>query len=207
MRLNIEIVYFMLATITYITCKIIAIIQATLFLIYRSSLMLCLFYKVQLLYKHRSVKVANGLTLFRFGLLLILIRFGFNIAHILLINPEVIDGICKANNYRSQIAAWGFIGTDFLIEIYLSINIMRLLMHAKKNGNSYNFDNSFDAVIIWCIIRITIALILNLITAITIMNVASAIHIQTLNVVVCIAMSYSLTYDKDVIRFIRKQIN
>src|SRR5688572_29753639 len=74
-RLNIEIIYFMLPLTM---CKSIAFTQAAAFLIYRTSLMLCLFYKVRILYRHNLAKAINRLSLLGFGLFLILLRIGIN---------------------------------------------------------------------------------------------------------------------------------
>jgi len=219
-KLNFDLVYYMLSpNVTFIACKTIVLINAIVFLIYRTSLVICLFYKVILICDNKQ-------RLFS-GLLLILVRIGFQIVHTALIKPEVEGSKCKANLFKNLITTWGFIGTDFLIEIYLAYKVIILMNIAKRKSNYYFHCTGsdptssrlscnirklssretyrvFNAVIFWFIIRILMAILLNLITILN-TGIIPNLHvtiISTLNLFICIAMSLLLTYSKDIISYL-----
>ena len=207
MKLNFELVYYMLTpNITYNTCKAIAFVHALVFLIYRSSLIICLFYKV---------KVISGKAekLF-FGIFLILVRTVFQILHIVMLTPEVENTKCKVNLFSNLITTWGFVATDFIIELYLAFKVITIMNTAKKKSN-YNYNNDYgcntvdtyrvlNAVIFWYSIRILMAVLLNVATAFN-TRIISDLHIlviPTLNLFICISMSLLLTYCKDIISYL-----
>lgn len=212
-RLNFEAIYFIISpNISLSTCKAIAFIHAIVFFIYRSSLILCLFYKVKLL-----CELKNSLYL---GLSLIILRVIFQIIDIVLIKPEIESSICRPNLLNNSITTWLYVIMDFIIELLLSYLVIRFMNKAKKsikneminnskasNSTLISYKNSFkiyNSIIFWFMIRIIIALFLNVITSlnttsISKMNVAL---ISTFNIIICIIMSIVLTYSKDIIKYL-----
>ena len=165
-----------------------------------------MFYKVKII-------CDNNQRLFS-GLFLICIRIGFQIVHTALIKPEVEESRCKSNLFKNLITTWGFIGTEFLINIYLTYKVIIIMRNAKRKSNYFHCTNStsshlsndtrnsssretyrvFNAVIIWFTIRILMAILLNLVTTLStgiIANVHMTI-IPTLNFFICVAMSLLL---------------
>lgn len=199
--------------ITHFACKSIVVTHAVLFLIYRSSLIICLFYKVKVICNYRQ----NLL----FGILLIFVRTVFQIVNTTLIKAEIDRSKCKVNLFKNLITSYGFIGIDFIIELYLAIKVIIIISDAKKRiftNNNFSAENDkdlmfstrneniriFNSVIFWFSIRILIAVILNIITILSTV-VISNLHvtvIPTLNFFICILMSLFLTYSKDIITYL-----
>jgi hypothetical protein len=206
--------------VTLVTCKTIALMHALIFLIYRTSLVVCLFYKVKL--------ISNNKQRLYFGYLLLFVRIVFQTVHTALIKPEVKESVCKANLFKSLITTWGYIGTDFLIEIYIACKVIKLMRIAKSDYTKYwtnlssndsNFIPSsssdrnfyiietykvFNAVIYWFTIRILMAILLNFATTLN-TGIIHELHItiiSTLNFIICVSMSLLLTYSKDIISYI-----
>jgi hypothetical protein len=203
--LNFELSYFMLSpSITHITCKTIAFLHALIFLIYRTSLIICLFYKVKVIC-YKTDKLF-------FGIFLIFVRTIFQIIQISLLKPEVENTKCKVNLFNNLITTWGFVATDFIIEIYLAFKVIVIMNIAKRK--SYCSENEYgsikktisilNSVIFWFSIRILIAVLLNLVTVLNtgiILNLNLAV-IPTLNFFICISMSLLLTYCKDIVSYL-----
>lgn len=213
MKLNFELIYYMLSpNIKFITCKSIAFIHALVFLIYKSSLVICLFYKVKVICDKKD-------KLF-FGMFLIFVRTMFQIIHTSLLKPEVENTKCKVNLFKNLITTWGFIGTDFIIELYLAYKVIIIINIAKRKSYSDTENDTeklsnretfrvLNAVIYWYSIRILMAVLLNVVTALS-TGIIPNLHmtiIPTLNFFICILMSLLLTYCKDIITFLTHMQN
>lgn len=101
---------------------------------------------------------------------------------------------------------------DFAIDIFVTVRLVIVLTKANKNKskastasartNMRGKNTLFTAVMWWAFIRVVIATLLNVITTIDVLKVYGndSLTIPTLNFIVCVAMSYVITYDRDIVK-------
>ncbi|CAJ0644753.1 1456_t:CDS:2 [Entrophospora sp. SA101] len=115
-----------------------------------------------------------------------------------------------------------YVGLDFLIDVYVSVRLFRIMGSANKTLSSTINDckststsvnhvkhkksnlTIYSAVLYWNLSRIFIATLLNVNTVIDAFRLfdLDSVFNYSLNFVICIAMSYLITYDKDFVRYI-----
>jgi len=212
-RLIAVFVTFMIAPVafTHVQCEVIGFVEGVASFFYRETLAAFLLLRLG--------KIADTWWDKCLSIVLFMVRTGFQIAHIVTMDPQLKrnpDGTeltCEHMAHHNSTVVVGFIATDVLIDIYITVRLTQILRRANRTNysslvvksSSFNIQNHrtlFTAVMWWNFVRVLIA---SGVTALAVFNllltdVLDRELLFTLTAVVCIAMSYVLTADAEIVR-------
>ncbi|CAG8512646.1 10662_t:CDS:2 [Acaulospora morrowiae] len=212
--------YIALQSVILTNCGVLAYIHDIFNLIYRTSLACFLLCNLRKL-SERKVDKWISLTL-------LVIRVSFQTLHVIFLRPKVTSISMSCNpeiNSGTSLPIFlmtGFLITDFIIELYVAFRFIYILKRAKKihtrNALSYGLSSDsriilrkFGGIQFWFLIRVFIALSLTFITLFDsffnlrgvanqiVVDVANQIVVPTIICLICIAMSYVITLESEIV--------
>jgi hypothetical protein len=111
---------------------------------------------------------------------------------------------------HDKFATIGFVAVDFVIDVYITVRLAQILGRANRKYSrtvsvpSDGGQTLFTAVLWWNFIRVFVAGLVDALALYTVLTKnLDDVLFNTLQAVVCIAMSYVLTFDADIVRMIR----
>nr|CAG8649625.1 867_t:CDS:2 [Entrophospora candida] len=180
LRFIFQFIYFVLPPfVDPSTCKAVSYVHATVNLLYRGSLPAFLLLRLRIIGERQTIITKPS--------------------------PSNLRPVYCDPNLITGSLVWGWVIADFLIDIFVTIQMVRIFHEANKNYKDLSTQSVrgslYLAIIFWHLIRIFIAILLNLNTVIDAApNNLDPIISPTVNFVICIAMSYVITYDKDIVK-------
>ncbi|CAG8626681.1 2029_t:CDS:2 [Funneliformis caledonium] len=152
------------------------------------------------------------------SLVLLFIRTIAQITQMALSKPDIFfDGgiqSCNPNPNSAKVAVWTVIGCDMLIEIYVTVRLVKILKRANRNAAQIrsNMDRKtkrtlFTAVIYWNFLRLAVVFVTSTLSSIYIEIIpSSSFTHQAIDKGIfsafTIIMSYVITVDAEIVRVV-----
>lgn len=192
--------------LTLSTCRSLSYASGFANLCFRESLAIFLLWRLRQI-EHREFDKW-------ISLVLIFIRTIANLIQLALSKPFIGDQDCYPNPNSAKIPIWIVIGCDFLIEIYATIRLVKILKRANRNAAQINSNMErrtkrtlFTAVMYWNFLRLAIAFIISVVSSVFVelVNISSSTHSAIHSAILfafTIMLSYVITVDAEIVRVI-----
>ncbi|CAG8459960.1 7913_t:CDS:2 [Paraglomus brasilianum] len=203
-RLLVSFAVIMVSIITAKQCDNMTFVHEVLSFIYRESLVAFLLW--------RLIHITNSVWDKHVALILILTRTGLQLYQIIadrLVTHSTTTDSCNVL-VHDKLATIMFVVTDYLIDLYITVRLAQILGSAnRKYSRSVSVPRDskrtiFTAVLWWNLLRVFVATLVDSLAlyTVTATNIDQVLF-NTLQAIVCIAMSYVLTFDADIVRKIQ----